>query len=244
MYIWWLLKCLVVFFWKAYQTCNWSANEACKYYKKNLILTKLPPVATLVWTLSLGHWYIRVYLQIYNPGLSNPTTFLGLFSPNDYRQSIESPTGFPTFNSTEKVLKFTIYDNILKLRKKRCDIWRNLPLVVLGRLINQSINQMSFVSAYPCAYIFPALPQDSFFPDDESEAPNDHSLALILGDVKQECRDLAPDCLEGRRRSCSWWQVIPDVWCHRMEGARHYFSLCSWLDQQILAGWPKIREGV
>ena len=31
-------------------------------------------------------------------------------TPGDYRQSIESPMGVPTFNSTEKVLKFTSYD--------------------------------------------------------------------------------------------------------------------------------------
>ena len=40
----------------------------------------------------------------------------------DYRQSIETPMGVPTFNSIEKMLKFTIYDYILRLRQKKFDI--------------------------------------------------------------------------------------------------------------------------
>ena len=44
---------------------------------------------------SLGHWYTRVYLRIFDPGPSNPTTFLGLCSPGDYRQSTESPMSVP-----------------------------------------------------------------------------------------------------------------------------------------------------
>ena len=34
--------------------------------------------------------YTRVYLWIFDPGPSNPTTFLGLCFPGDYRQSIVS----------------------------------------------------------------------------------------------------------------------------------------------------------
>ena len=48
---------------------------------------------------SFGHCYTG---YIFDPGPSNPTTFLGLCSPCDYRQSIESPMGVPTFNSIEK----------------------------------------------------------------------------------------------------------------------------------------------
>ena len=69
--------------------------------------------------LSLGHWYTEVYLQIFDPGPSNPTTFLGLCSPGDYRHSIESEMGVSTFNSTEKALTFTIYDCILRIRPKK-----------------------------------------------------------------------------------------------------------------------------
>ena len=68
---------------------------------------------------SLGHWYTGVYLRIFDPGPSNATTFLELCSPGDYRQSIESPMGVPTFNSTEKSLTFTIYDCILRIRPKK-----------------------------------------------------------------------------------------------------------------------------
>ena len=68
--------------------------------------------------------------------------------------------------------------------------------------INQSIKCHLF-RHIRAPYIFPALPQDSLFSDDESEAPNGESLALIVGDVKQECPDAALECLEGRRGSCS-----------------------------------------
>ena len=78
--------------------------------------------------LSLWHWYTVVYLRIFDPGPSNLTTFLGLYPPGDYRQSIESQMGVHTFNSTEKVLKFTICDCILRLWQKRCDFLRNLSL--------------------------------------------------------------------------------------------------------------------
>ena len=36
---------------------------------------------------SLGHWYTGVYLRIFDPGPSNPTTFLRFCSPGNYRQS-------------------------------------------------------------------------------------------------------------------------------------------------------------
>ena len=78
---------------------------------------------------SLGHWYTGVYLRIFDPGPSNPTTFLGLCSPGDYRQSIESPMGIPTFNSTEKALTFIIYDCSLRIRSKKvCYLTKVRPL--------------------------------------------------------------------------------------------------------------------
>ena len=66
------------------------------------------------------HWALvyRVYLRIYDPGPSNPTIFLGLCSPSDYRQPIEFPMGILAFNLTEKVLIFTIYDYISRLEQK------------------------------------------------------------------------------------------------------------------------------
>ena len=106
MYIWWLLKFLGVFF-----VC--VINN-----KTHTILTKRPPVATTVPSGIIGALVYRVYLRIFDSGPSNPTTFLGLCSPGDYRQSIESSMGVPTFNSTEKSLAFTIYDCILIIRPK------------------------------------------------------------------------------------------------------------------------------
>ena len=112
---------------------NWSASID---NKNPNILSKWPPVAITVPLRlpapSLGHWYTGVYLRIFDPGPSNPTTFLGLFSPGDYRQSIESPMSFPTFNSTEKALTFTIYDCILRIRpKKVCYLTKVSPLDVV-----------------------------------------------------------------------------------------------------------------
>ena len=107
---------------------NWSASKAWQVLttKKPIMLTKRPPVAT---TLPSGtqrhHWdigipgYTGVYLQIFDPDPSNPTTFLGLCSPGNYRQFLEFPMGVPTFNSTEKALTFTIYDCILRIRPKK-----------------------------------------------------------------------------------------------------------------------------
>ena len=80
---------------------------------------------------SLGNWYTEVYLRIFDPGPSDPTTFLGLCSPGDYMQSIESSVGVPTFNSTEKAHTFTIYDCILRIRpKKVCYLTKVSPLDV------------------------------------------------------------------------------------------------------------------
>ena len=66
---------------------------------------------------SLLPWWLKAVYRVSN---RHPTTFLGLCSPGDYRQPIESPMG-------EKLLKFTIYDCILRLQQKRCDVWRIYP---------------------------------------------------------------------------------------------------------------------
>ena len=104
MYILWLLKFFGCFFVESLPSIN---------NKNPNILTKRPPVATTVssgtqrhhWALvyrgipsdlrsrpeQSHHWYAGVYLRIFDPGPSIHTTFLGLCSPGDYRQSIESP---------------------------------------------------------------------------------------------------------------------------------------------------------
>ena len=100
------------FLWKAYSLA--SIND-----KNPNILTKRPPVATTVPSgTQRHHWGIGILGYIFDPGPRNPTTFLWLCSPGDYRQSIESPMGVQTFNCTEKALTFTIYDCILRIRQK------------------------------------------------------------------------------------------------------------------------------
>ena len=108
MYIWWLLKFLGVFFCGKQKPQNFNKSAVCSHHCS---LSHLAP--------SLGNWYIGVYLRIFDSGPSNPTTFLGLCSPGDYRQSIESPMGVPPFNFTEQALTFTVYDCILRIRPKK-----------------------------------------------------------------------------------------------------------------------------
>ena len=130
MYTWRVLHFLWCFWSKAYQTLPLCQNcstgqsaelgENCQQIPHNFNKTascshrcplKQPAP-------SLGHWYAGVYLRIFDPGQSNPITFLGLCFPGDYRHPVESPMGFPTFNSTDKAFKFTIYEFILIIKPK------------------------------------------------------------------------------------------------------------------------------
>ena len=124
MYIWWLLKFLGVFFveslpngnliltltlWQKPKNCN--KTVACSHHCS---LRHPAP--------SLGHWYTGVYFQIFDPGPSNPNTFLGLCSPGDYRQSIESPMGVPPSTLQKRslhLLFISVYDCILRIRPKK-----------------------------------------------------------------------------------------------------------------------------
>ena len=98
MHIWWFLKFVVDFLWKAYQTLppfqNFPTGQAAmpgKYYEQKLQHFNKTAACNhywdsdgymLAWTLSsLWHLYTRVYLWIYDPGPSILTTFLGLCSP-------------------------------------------------------------------------------------------------------------------------------------------------------------------
>ena len=102
MYISWLLKFVGVFCGKLTKPCRHartfqlvSQQSLASINNKNQIfLTKRPPVATTVPSGTQRHhwehWYTGVYHRIFDPGPSNPTTFLGLCFPGDYRQSIVS----------------------------------------------------------------------------------------------------------------------------------------------------------
>ena len=104
---------------------SWSASTAWQVLlKKTYNVNKTAAFShhCFLWQEHC-HWAFiyQVYFRIYDSGPSNPTTFLGLCYLGDYRQHIESPTVVPTFNSTEKALKFTIYYHILGLRQKKCE---------------------------------------------------------------------------------------------------------------------------
>ena len=89
------------------------------------IVTNWPPVATTVPSgTQRHHWGIGIpgytFISSIQARAIPPSSWALL--PGDYRQSIESPMGVPTFNSTEKALTFTIYDCILRIWPKRCVI--------------------------------------------------------------------------------------------------------------------------
>ena len=92
-------------------------NKKLKNFSKTTTYSPHYPLrhpAPLFW-----HWYAGVNLRIFDPRPSNPTSFPGLCSPGDYRQTIESPVGVQTLNSTEKALTITIYDCIRRIRPRK-----------------------------------------------------------------------------------------------------------------------------
>ena len=68
-------------------------------------------------TPSLRHWCSGVYIQIFNPGQSNPTTFQQLRCAGD----TGVPNGRLTFNSKEKALTCTIYWLYSEISIQKCD---------------------------------------------------------------------------------------------------------------------------
>ena len=133
MYIWWLLKFVEVFFCRSARTFQLVSQQSWHQKPQNFNKTA---ACSHHYPLrhpapSLGHWYTGVYLRIFDPGPNNPTTFLALCSPGDYKQSLESAMGCPTFSCKEKALTFTIYDCILRIRpKKVCYVAKVSPLDV------------------------------------------------------------------------------------------------------------------
>ena len=107
---------------------NWSASKAWQVLTKKIIHNFRKTAGCshhcplMHAAPSLGNWYTGVYLRICYLGPSNHTTFQGLCSPGDHMQSVEFQMGVPIFNTTETALTFTIYDCILRIRKKRCVI--------------------------------------------------------------------------------------------------------------------------
>ena len=98
MHIWWFLKFVMFFVWKAYQTLLSCQNCPCdqpakpgkyfhqqphKFYKTVTCIHHCP-----LWH-EHRHWGIDIpdiiYLWIFDPFLNNPTTFLGFCSTGDYR---------------------------------------------------------------------------------------------------------------------------------------------------------------
>ena len=143
MYISWLLKLLGVFFVESLpnpvvmpELSNWSASNAWPVWTTKTIqfqqIGRLqPPLSPQAPSAILG---ALVYRGIPSDLRSRPEQshhLPGLCSPDDYRQSIESSMGVPTFNSTEKALTFTIYDCILRIpSNKVCYLTKVSPLNV------------------------------------------------------------------------------------------------------------------
>ena len=66
---------------------NWSAIKAWQVLSKKLKFYKTAACSHhCPLCQEHCHWYTGVYLRIYDPGPSNPTTFLELCSFGDYRQ--------------------------------------------------------------------------------------------------------------------------------------------------------------
>ena len=99
--------------------------------KNPTILTKRPPVAITVPSGTQRHPWALVYRGIPSDLRSRPsnsTTFLGLCSPGDYRQSIESPMGVPP-STLQKRRSHSLFMIIFwEYGQKRCVIWRKLAL--------------------------------------------------------------------------------------------------------------------
>ena len=108
---------------------NWSASKAWQV----LSTKKWPPVATTFPSgIQRHHWVIGIPGYTFESSILTraiPPLLLGLCSPGDYRQSLKSLMDVPTFNSTDKALKFTIYDYILRLNPEK--VWyftKSIPL--------------------------------------------------------------------------------------------------------------------
>ena len=107
------------------RTFQWVSQQSLASInnKNPTILTKRSYVATTVPSgTQRHHWGIGIHVipfRVFDPGPSNSSIFLGLCSPGDQRQSIESPMCVLTFNSTEKALTYTIHDCILRTRPKK-----------------------------------------------------------------------------------------------------------------------------
>ena len=73
-------------------------------------------------------------------------------------------------------------------------------------VINQSINQITFISESPVAVSFAALREDGLVSVQRvRDAECDRSLMIVVGDVQKECLDTTSKCLDGCRRTREWW---------------------------------------
>ena len=100
--------------------------------KRHTILTKRLYVAIAI----IGAFLYRVYLRMFNPFTSNPSTFLGLCYPVDKRQCIKSPMGVDKMNSTEKTLTLTICDCI---RSKKVLFYPNFTFANINIELRQNV---------------------------------------------------------------------------------------------------------
>ena len=118
---WWIYNIFLHFY--VYLILNFwvffcgKLTKPCRH-ARTFQLVKRPPVATTVPSgTQRHHWGIGIpeYTFVYSiQARAIPPPSWGSALPGHYRQSIESPMGVPTFNSTEKALTFTIYENTVK----------------------------------------------------------------------------------------------------------------------------------
>ena len=128
--------CGVFFLRKSYQTMPLCHNcpicqsaKRVKYYRQtSQILTKRLSVATDTIGALLFRGVTSILCSM--PEQFHHLPVLGFCYPGDNRQCIESPMGFVTISSTEKALKLTICDCILRFRSKKVLFCVNVPSLI------------------------------------------------------------------------------------------------------------------
>ena len=132
-FIWWLLKFLVVFF------CGKLTKPCC--HARTFKLVSQQSLTSIIFNKSaacihhhcpLWHKHVTgalVYRGIPSDLRTRPEIhhLPGALLPSWWLQAVYSlPKGDPTFNYTEKALELTIYDYDLKLWQNEHHIWLNL----------------------------------------------------------------------------------------------------------------------
>ena len=141
MYIWWLLKCLEVFFCgkltkpcrlaRTFQLVSQQSLASINNKISTLLTKRLPVVTTVPSGTQRHHWGIGilgVYLRILYPGLSNPTTFLGSAFPATTSSLYSLQWAFPPSTLQKRRLHSLFMIVFWEYGQKRSVIWPKLAL--------------------------------------------------------------------------------------------------------------------